>query len=148
MSFAWSSVVLSCAIEKNFASEAEVSRHWYHILVLSWWLDQAMKVVAILTASREAITSIVISHLPKHFVVMVLGCRLDLGSSLGPAEELSSSEEDGYGFTMVWAMSWDCLPILAPSRAEGRVASMVNPVVTAPLQVLEPGVSELIAVEE
>ena len=85
-----SSVVLSRAVEKTFALEAEVSRLRHHVSVLSRRLHRAEKENAVLVGSlREPAPPTVIPSLPAVSVVTVLGGGLDPESPRifgGPAE--------------------------------------------------------------
>ena len=73
-----SSVVLSRAVEKTLALEAEVSRLWHHVSVLSRRLHRAEKKNAALVGSlREPTLPTVIPSSPAVSVVTVLGGGLD-----------------------------------------------------------------------
>src|SRR5437879_1647771 len=73
-----SSVVLSRAVEKTFALEAEVSRLRHHVSILSRRLHRAEKENAALVGSlREPTLPTVIPSSPAVSVVTVLGGGLD-----------------------------------------------------------------------
>src|SRR5437899_6224987 len=73
-----SSVVLSRAVAKTFALEAEVSRLPHHVLVLSRRLHRAEKENAALVGSpREPTLPTVIPSSPAVSIVTVLGGGLD-----------------------------------------------------------------------
>src|SRR5437588_6767763 len=73
-----SSMVLSRAVEKTFALEAEVSRLRHHVSVLSRRLHHAEKKNAVLEGSlRKPTLPTVIPSSPAVSVVTVLGGRLD-----------------------------------------------------------------------
>src|SRR5207237_4489168 len=91
-----SSVVLSRAVEKNFALEAEVSRLRHHVSVLSRRLHRAEKENAALVGSlREPTLPTVIPSSPAVSVVTVLGGGLDPESPRifgGPAEGVARED--------------------------------------------------------
>src|SRR5207237_2585268 len=86
-----SSVVLSCAVEKTFALEAEVSRLRHHVSILSRRLHCTAKELSTLRASRDASTPTDPPSSPAVSIVTVLGGGLDPESPRafgGLAEEL------------------------------------------------------------
>ena len=91
-----SSVVLSRAVEKTFALEAEVSRLQHHVSVLSRRLHRAEKENAALVGSlREPTLPTVIPSSPAVSVVTVLGGGLDPESPRifgGPAEGVTRED--------------------------------------------------------
>src|SRR5205807_8101215 len=91
-----SSVVLSRAVEKTFALEAEVSRLRHHVSVLSRRLHHAEKENAVLVGSlHEPTLPTVIPSSPAVSVITVLGGGLDPESSRifgGPAEGVARED--------------------------------------------------------
>src|SRR5205807_8110651 len=86
-----SSVVLSRAVEKTFALEAEVSRLRHHVSILSRRLHCTAKELSTLRASRDASTPTDPPSSPAVSIVTVLGGGLDPESPRafgGLAEEL------------------------------------------------------------
>src|SRR5207253_2283894 len=86
-----SSVVLSRAVENNFALEAEVSRLRHHVSILSRRLHCSAKELSTLRASRDAPTPTDPPSSPAVSIVTVLGGGLDPESPRafgGLAEEL------------------------------------------------------------
>src|SRR5205807_8312460 len=86
-----SSAVLSRAVEKNFALEAEVSRLRHHVSILSQRLHRNEKELSALRAPKSAPTPTDPPLSPTSTVVTVLGGGLDPESpraSGGLAEEL------------------------------------------------------------
>src|SRR5437899_1915670 len=86
-----SSVVLSRAVEKTFALEAEVSRLRHHVSILSRRLHCTAKELSTLRASRDAPTPTDPPSSPTSTIVTVLGGGLDPESPRtfgGLAEEL------------------------------------------------------------
>src|SRR5207237_185869 len=90
-----SSAVLSRAVEKNFALEAEVSRLRHHVSILSQRLHRNEKELAALRAPKSAPTPTDPPSSPASAVVTVLGGGLDPESPRtfgGLAEELGRGE--------------------------------------------------------
>src|SRR5437879_3093513 len=90
-----SSAVLSRAVEKNFALEAEVSRLRHHVSILSQRLHKNEKELSALRAPKSAPTPTDPPSSPTSTVVTVLGGGLDPESSRafgGLAEELPRRE--------------------------------------------------------
>src|SRR5205807_2732057 len=90
-----SSAVLSRAVEKNFALEAEVSRLRHHVSILSRRLHCTAKELSTLRASRDASTPTDPPSSPAVSIVTVLGGGLDPESPRtfgGLAEELPRRE--------------------------------------------------------
>ena len=83
-----SSVVLSRAVEKTFALEAEVSRLRHHVSILSRRLHCTAKELSTLRASRDTLTPIDPPPSPTSTVVTALGGGLDPQFFSGPVEEL------------------------------------------------------------
>src|SRR5437660_182856 len=72
-----SSVVLSCAVEKTFALEAEVSRLRHHVSILSQRLHRNEKQLSTLRAPKSAPTPTDPPSSPAVSIVTVLGGGLD-----------------------------------------------------------------------
>ena len=83
-----SSVVLSRAVEKTFALEAEVSRLRHHVSILSRRLHCTAKELSTLRASRDASTPTDPPSSPAVSIVTVLGGGPDPEFFSGLAEEL------------------------------------------------------------